>query len=176
MIKNIKMALFFAVIFGIGFTEAQVKVGYVNSETVLKELPEAQDASRKLEGLVKTWQDEIEKMKTSLQSKVDDYKRQEALLKDEATKQAKQRALLEEEQKIQIYYQEKFDSQRGELVIQREKLMQPIKDKIFKAIGTVAKEEKLSMVFDKAGDVLVLYADKNLDYTYKVLDNLKRGK
>lgn len=175
MTKKLKMILIFVAIFGMNFAIAQTKVGYVNSETILKELPEAQDASKKLESLVKNWQDEIEKMKTALQGKVDDYKRQESMLKDENTKQQKQKALLEEEQKIQQYYQEKFSNQ-GELAFQREKLMAPIKDKIFKAIDKIAKEEKIAMMFDKAGDVLVLYADKNLDYTYKVLDNLKRGK
>ena len=69
-------------------------------------------------------------MKSSLQAKVDDYKRQEAMIKDESTKQQKQRALLEEEQKIQQYYQEKFSNQ-GELAFQREKMMTPIKEKIF---------------------------------------------
>ncbi|MEK7819465.1 MAG: OmpH family outer membrane protein [Bacteroidota bacterium] len=154
---------------------SQTKFGYVSSETILKELPEAQDAQKKLEIIVKNWQDEFEKMKSSLQAKVDDYKRQEAMIKDESTKQQKQRALLEEEQKIQQYYQEKFSNQ-GELAFQREKMMTPIKEKIFKAIKEVAKKEKLSMVFDKAGDIVLLYADENLDYTFKVLDNLKRGK
>ena len=40
---------------------SQTKFGYVSSETILKELPEAQDAQKKLEIIVKNWQDEFEK-------------------------------------------------------------------------------------------------------------------
>ena len=172
--KQIKRFLILTLILCGNYAVAQQKVGYVNSETILKELPEAQDASKKLEVMVKTWQDDLEKMKKDLNQKVEDYKKQEAMLKEDV-KQQKQRALLEEEQKIQQYYQEKF-SQQGDLAFQRDKMMAPIKERVFKAISNTAKEEKLSMIFDKAGDVLLLYADKNLDYTYKVLDNLKRGK
>ena len=45
-----------------------------------------------------------------------------------------------------------------------------------KGIQEVAKEEGMNFVFDKAGDVLLLYADAQYDITYKVLDKLKRGK
>lgn len=44
------------------------------------------------------------------------------------------------------------------------------------AIEEVAKEEKLNFVFDKVEDAaLLLYAEAKFDYTFKVLDRLKRG-
>jgi outer membrane protein len=33
----------------------------------------------------------------------------------------------------------------------------------------------MKFVFDKAGDVVLLYADPQYDLTYKVLDRLKTG-
>jgi outer membrane protein len=54
--------------------------------------------------------------------------------------------------------------------------MKPVKEKIFKAIDEVSKEESMQFVFDKAGDVILLKADPQFDITYKVLDLLKRGK
>jgi outer membrane protein len=152
---------------------AQQKIGYVNSEKVLSELPEAKTAQGKLEGVVKGWQDELEKMSKALQAKYEDYQKQQSMMND-ATKQTKQKELVDEEQKINQYKQEKF-GQQGELAVQREKVMKPIQEKVFKAIESVAKKEKLSFVLDKATDIPVLYADPAFDYTFKVIDLLKRG-
>jgi outer membrane protein len=157
-----------------GTVYGQVKIGYVNSETIIKELPEAKDAKAKLEGIVKGWQDEMERMSKALQDKYEEYQKQKAMLND-ATRQTREKSLVEEEQKINQYRQEKF-GQQGEYALQQEKIMTPIREKILRSIEQVAKEEKVSFMFDKAGDVLLLYADKTADYTYKVLDRLKRGK
>jgi len=40
----------------------------------------------------------------------------------------------------------------------------------------VAADQKMKFVFDKAGDVLLLFADAEYDMTYKVLDKLKTMK
>jgi outer membrane protein len=152
---------------------AQQKIGYVNSEKVLAELPEAKTAQAQLEGVVKGWSDEVDKMSKALQAKYEDYQKQQSMMNDQM-KQTKQKELVDEEAKINQYKQEKF-GQQGELAAQREKMMKPIQEKVFKAIERVAKEQKLAFVLDKATDVPVLYADPQYDYTYKVIDNLKRG-
>ncbi len=151
----------------------QQKIGYVNSETILKELPEAKDAQGKLEAMVKNWQDQLDQMSNALKAKYDDYQKKQALLND-AAKQEQQQKLIDEEQKMNQFRQDKF-GQQGELALQRDKLMTPIRDRVMKVIEQVAKEQKVAFMFDKAGDVLLLYADKTADYTYIVLDRLKRG-
>lgn len=150
--------------------QAALKIGYVNSETIIKELPEAKESQAKLEGILKGWQEEIEKRGAALQTKYEEYQKQANML-NESSKQAKQKELVEDEQKLNQYRQEK----QQELTVQREKIMKPIQEKVMKAIEKVAKEQKLAFVLDKATDVPVLYADPQYDYTYKVLDMLKRG-
>ncbi len=172
-IRTAFTALVLACIIAASPAHAQQKIGYVNSETILKELPEAKDAKEKLAAIVKGWNDEIEKMSKDLQEKYEDYQKKQGLY-NEQTKQSEQKKLIEQEQKMNEYRQQKF-GQQGELALQQDKVMQPIKEKVFKAIEQVAKEQKLSFVFDKAGDVLLLYADKGADYTFIVIDRLKRG-
>lgn len=150
--------------------QAALKIGYVNSETIIKELPEAKDSQAKLEGILKGWQEEIEKRAAALQQKYEEYQKQANML-NESSKQAKQKELVEDEQKLNQYRQEK----QQELAVQREKIMKPIQEKVFKAIAQVAKEQKLAFVLDRATEVPVLYADPQYDYTFKVLDMLKRG-
>jgi outer membrane protein len=64
----------------------------------------------------------------------------------------------------------------GEYYRKNDELLQPIKDQIMKGIEEAAKKEGLTFVFDKAGDVILLYADQTYDITFTVLDMLKRGK
>jgi len=51
--------------------------------------------------------------------------------------------------------------------------MKPVQNKIFTAIQDIAKDEDLDFVFDRSGDVMLLYAKEEYDITNKVLDKLK---
>jgi outer membrane protein len=152
-----------------------IKIGYVNSAKILQELPEAQEAQKKLDAMGKGWQDELEKMSKELQTRYDEYQKKQGMLNEQA-KVSTQQELVDLEQKAYKYRTEKFGND-GELAQQTEKLLTPIKDKVLKMIQQIAKEEKLTFVFDRNEQIMVLlYGDANYDYTYKVLDRLKRSK
>ncbi|MBI5464141.1 MAG: OmpH family outer membrane protein, partial [Ignavibacteriales bacterium] len=121
--KTIIKAILVAALFMLATTpllaQAQ-KIAYVNSETILREIPEAQVATKELESAVKGWQDELEKMAKDFQEQYDDYQKKQALL-DPTTKSAKEKSLQEMNQKMQQYRLEKFDPREGEAVKLREK-------------------------------------------------------
>jgi outer membrane protein len=79
------------------------------------------------------------------------------------------------EQDIMDFRKTKFTQGTGEIFKKQEELFAPIKTKIYAAIEKVSKEENMQFVFDKSGDIILLYADASFDITYKVLDRLKRG-
>ena len=79
------------------------------------------------------------------------------------------------EQKIVDFRRKKFSQPDGEIYVKQEQIFEPVKTKIYAAIEKVAKEEGMKFVFDKSGDILLLYADSAFDITFKVLDQLKRG-
>ena len=173
-IRNL-VIVFLVLAFAVALNAQGLKIGYVNSAKILQELPEAQEAQKKLDAMGKGWQGELEKMSKDLQEKYDGYQKKQGMLTDQA-KAAAQQELGELEQKAYKYRTEKFGND-GELAQQTEKLLSPIKDKVLKMIQQIAKEEKLSFVFDRNEQIMVLlYGDTNFDYTYKVLDRLKRSK
>jgi len=154
---------------------SQQKSGFVNSQTILNELPEAQEAQKKLNALIQTAQDTLEKMQKEFQAQYEDYQKKQAMMTD-ASKKEQEQKLVEADQQIKQFQQVKF-GQTGEIAQQREKIFAPVREKIVKAIQSVAKEEKMVFVFDKTPEgSMVLYAEPTLDITYKVLDRLKRGK
>lgn len=151
-----------------------LKIAYVNSEVILRELPEAQKARKEIEDVVKGWNAELEKMTNELQQGIEEYTQKQALYQP-SKRDEEERRLANLRQQIQEYQLRKFDNQRGELVELQEKKLGPIRERILNTIEEVAKADGFSFVFDKPGEVLLLYADQKFDVTYKVLDQLKRG-
>jgi outer membrane protein len=150
---------------------AQAKIGWINSQAIMEKVPEAQEAQRQLDQFVADWQNELTKMQGEWQKKFDDYDKKKLILTDQGRATA-EKELMELDKKIADFRQKKF-GQNGELFQKQNELMKPVQDKIFKAIQDVAKEEEYDYIFDKTGDILLMYTNEKFDLTSKVLERLK---
>ncbi len=161
---------------GAGLTAAQTnqKIGYVDSQVILTQWSEAIKAQGDLDAITNKWSSQLDSMTQSYQQKANDYQKQLNTMPEDK-KLAAQQDLVQMEQNIMNFRKEKFSQGTGEIYKKNDEIFAPIKDKIYKAIGAVAKEEGMNFVFDKSGDIILLYADSAFDVTYKVLDKLKRG-
>lgn len=172
---KIKNVLFVLILFFTAnvFAQVQVKVGIVDSEVILAQLPDYKSAQEKLNEIVKGWQSVLDSLTTDYQMRLESYRKQEAMMTEDNKLKAQQE-LIKIEQDILGYRQKRF-GQQGDIVTKQEELLAPIKKKIINMIEKIAKEEKITLVLDKAGDVVVLFSDPSYDITFKVLDRLKRG-
>lgn len=151
-----------------------LKLGFVDSQKIFEGLPEAQKAQKELDAKLQVWQDSLEGMSRSFQTQFETYQAQQSTMTEAASK-VRQQELLKIQGEIQEYRNKKF-AQGGEATVLRSKVLQPLQEKVLKAIEEIAKEEKLNFMFDKIQDAtILLYADAKFDYTFKVLDRLKRG-
>jgi outer membrane protein len=151
------------------------KIGYVNSAKIFQELPEAKDAQRRIDAMQKSIQDSLELMQKRFQVKYEDYQKKESLM-NEAAKRSAQEELVSMQRDFELYRQQKLGN-NSELAQESERLLEPLKEKVLKAIERVARDEKYSFIFDRTDQVTVLlYGDSNHDLTFKVIDRLKRGK
>lgn len=173
--RNVLLIAVLALIFvAVNVAAAQApRLAYVDSEKIINDLPEAQAAQKELEAVFKGWQDELQKMGDELQKGLEEYQKKQALLQP-AAKEAEEKRLTDLQQRAREFQAQKF-GQGGEAQQLRDKKLAPIRERILKNIEQVAKEESFNFVFDKANDILLLYADAKFDLTYKVLDRLKRG-
>lgn len=163
---------------------AQVNVGFVDSEVIIKQLPEAQQVQKNLEELQKLYVDTITTKENELKEKAETFqtKYQQAqsdIQNGVVTSQEQIDALQAElgvmqteirtlDESMAVYKQ----TVQNTLIQKQAELFQPVKEKITKTIEEVAKEMKINFVFDKA-DGTMLYGDKKFDITFKVLDKLK---
>lgn len=183
MRKKIIFSSIVLLFFAFSPVSAQVKVAFVDSDVIIGQLPEAQAIKKKIEDLTKQYQDTIAAKEGDIKAKADEFKTKY----EDAQKQVEAGALKPDEikllesqitqmqQEIQKMDQDLTDYKQGiqqTLLQTQQALFKPVKEKITGVIEQVAKELKYNMVFDRAGDA-VLYGDKELDITFKVLDKLK---
>lgn len=152
-------------------TQAQSKIGHINSEAIMQTLPEAIDAQKTLDQLVSQWEGELQKMQAEWKRKFDDYDKRKLILTDQARADA-ERELRELDQSIADYRNKKF-GQNGELFQKQNDVMKPIQNKIFKVLAEIAKEDNYDYVFDKSGEILLLYANDKNDLTQKVISRMQ---
>ena len=58
-------------------------------------------------------------------------------------------------------------------ILKKKELIKPVQDKVFEAVEIVAKNNRLQIVFDKSGELVMIYTDPIHDYTDHVLEELK---
>ncbi|MDR3668642.1 MAG: OmpH family outer membrane protein [Ignavibacteriaceae bacterium] len=149
----------------------QMKIGYVDSDAIMDKLPDAQDAKQKLDVLVQEWQGELNKIENTWKTKYDDYEKRKLIMTDQSRAEL-EAELVKLEKQISEYREKKFGT-NGEMFQKQDELMKPVQNKVFSAIKEVALEEDYDYVFDKSGDILLLYAKDKYDITMKVLNKLK---
>lgn len=151
-------------------TAGQVKIAYVSSEAIMKQLPDAQDAQKQLDQIVVEWQGELNKLQQDWQKKFDDYDKRKLIMTEQRRVDA-EKELRDLDAKIAEYRNKRF-GQNGDLFAKQNELMKPVQDRVFKAIQDVAVEEGYDYVFDKSGEILMMYANAKYDLTQKVLAKL----
>ena len=154
-----------------GLSYGQLKIGYVDSDAIMDKMPDAQDAKQKLDALVQEWQGELNKIENTWKTKYDDYEKRKLIMTDQ-TRAEMEAELVKLEKQVSDYREKKFGT-NGEMFQKQDELMKPVQNKVFSAIKEVAQEEDYDYVFDRSGDILLLYAKDKYDITIKVLNKLK---
>ncbi len=166
--KKIALFLFLALI--LSYEMHAQRFGYVDANYILTQMPDYKKAEDEVNSLSKAWQEEISKMKSEIQSMYDELKAEEVLLTKEMVDERKNKIKAKEEALKE--YQQKTFGYDGLLFLKRQELIQPVQDKIYEAIEDVSRQKKLNIMFDKSGDLVMLYTDPRYDYTDFVLEEL----
>lgn len=165
------ISLFVFISFFASVSNAQLKIGYIDSDTIMDNLPDVQDARQKLDALIQEWQNELKTMENDLKAKKDDYEKRKLTMTEQTSAEALAE-IAKMEKEIDDYRDKKFGA-NGELFQKQNELMKPIQNKIFTVIQQVAVDEELDYVFDRSGDILFLYAKEEYDLTSQVLERLQ---
>jgi len=162
----------FLMVFTLSHIMAQ-KWGYVDTEYILGKIPEYREAQDEINNLSLSWDQEIRTMYREIESMYSKLQAEEVLL----TKEMKDERLAEIQQKeeeVKAYHKKVFGYE-GLFFLKKKELIKPVQDKVFEAVEKVAKDHRLQLVFDKSGELVLIYTDPVQDYTDYVLEELGLG-
>ncbi len=149
----------------------QTKIGHINSESIMQTLPEAIDAQKSLDALVSHWETELQKLQADWKRKFDDYDKKKLILTDQVRAE-QEKELRDLDQAVADFRNKKF-GQNGELFQKQNDVMKPIQNKIFKVLEEIAKEDGYDYIFDRSGEILLLYANEKKDLTAQVIPRMQ---
>jgi outer membrane protein len=162
----------FFLIFGLNFVNAQ-RFGYIDTDFVLNKMPEYAKAQDEINQLSEAWEKEIQDNAKQIEAMYSDLQAEQVLLTDEMKKD--RTAAIQKKEAELKEYQKKVFGFGGLFFLKKQELIKPIQDKVWDAVDKVAKQNNLAIVFDKAGELVMIYTDPRYDYTDFVLDELGLG-
>ena len=146
------------------------RFAYVDSDYILKHIPEYNAAQKQLDALSGDWQKEVDTRFADIEKMYKAYQSDQVLLTEEMRKR-RESEIIEKEKEAKEFQRVKFGFE-GELFQQRTRLIKPIQEKVSKAVQAVADAQQLDMIFDKNSEIMLLYANPRLDKSNDVVTRL----
>ena len=146
------------------------KYACVNTEYILKNIPDYVTAMSKLGKFTEEWQQELEGKQQELDELRERYQ-QEAYLLPDNLKQRRQDEIHTKETELRALQHQRFGA-GGDLDKKRAELLRPVQDRLYGAIERVAREKNYAFVFDKSQGSAVVYVSEKYDISNQVLEML----
>jgi Skp family chaperone for outer membrane proteins len=149
------------------------KIGYIDMEYILQNVPNYLEAQNQLEQKAQKWKQEIEVKKNEIDKLKEALKAEKPLLtKGLIEERIAEITFLENET---LEFQQKIFGPSGDLMNQKNALTKPIQDQVFTAIQDIAEAKKYDFIFDKTSDLTMLFAAKRYDISDQIIRVLNRA-
>jgi len=146
----------------------RIKMAYIDMEYILGKLPEYQSAQKELESKARKWKANIEKDSKEIVDLKEALEQEKVLLTKELL-QEKEEEIAFKEKELLKYQLEKFGPE-GDYILQKQRLVTPVQDRVFNAVTKLIKSAKYDIVFDKSNDKLgLIYTSNKMDISDKIL-------
>jgi outer membrane protein len=146
------------------------RFAYVDSEYILKHMPEYTSVQKQLKSLSDQWQKEVDARYQEIDRLYKAFQADQVLMTPDM-KRRREAEIADKERSAKDFQQQKFGPE-GELAQRSISQIKPIQDKMAKAIQAVAENDNLDMIFDKNSEVIMLYANPRYDKSADVLTRL----
>lgn len=140
---------------GVSFAQGTLKIGYIDSQKLMSEMPATDSAQAQLKKFEQSLQNQMQAMGQEYKSKVQAYQNNVGTMSD-LIRQTKEQEISDLQQRIQAFQQ----SAQQDISKKQSDLYQPIIKKIKDAIAAVGKEYHYTYILDASKGIgVVLYHD-----------------
>jgi len=165
-----RIGLVAILLFFITISASAQRFAYVDSDYILKHIPEYTSSQKFLDATSATWQKEVDLKFADIEKLFKAYQVDQVLLTEDMRKR-REAEIIAKENEAKEFQRIKFGFE-GELFQVRTKLIKPIQDRISNAIKAVADAQQLDIIFDKTSEITLLYASPRLDKSNDVITRL----
>ena len=171
--RNKILLLVTMMVLSFAFAKAQrgIRVGYVDMEYILESVPEYQKASEQLEQRMQGWKTEIEKMESEIGQMETSLKNERVLLTKELIEEREEEITIKRDA-LNEYQQKRFGA-KGDFIVQKQQLIQPVQDQVFNEMQKIGEQKKYDMILERS-ETTMLYSDDRHDLSDDVLKAIGR--
>ena len=171
--KKYFLALLLLTSFAMNAQSRGTKIGFIDMEYILQNVPDYTEAKSQLEQKAQKWKQDIEAKKVEIAKLKDALKTEKALLTRELIEEREEEIAFQESELLD--FQQKKFGPNGDLITQKAVLVKPIQDQVFTAVQDIAEAKKFDFVFDKSSDLTMLFAAKRHDISDQVIRTITRA-
>ncbi len=146
------------------------RFAYVDSEYILEQIPEYISAQKQLDALSVQWQDEVDTRFAGIEKLYQAYQQDQVVLNENMRRQ-REDEIVNKEKDVKDFQRQKFGFE-GDLFKERVRLIEPIQERVSKAIQGIAESQNFDLILDKTSEVMMLYANPRLDKSDEVITRL----
>lgn len=173
MTKKVLLFTFIILSFS-SFAQKTQRIGYIDMEYILENIPEYKEAQAKINAKAVVWQNNVEKQQKEIEALKAELNNEKVLLTKELIE--------EKEEDIQIKeldlkkLQDSYFGTNGDLYVLRQQLVKPVQDIVYNAIQDIATKRKYDFVLDNSSDLIMLYTNNQYDISELVISSISKTK
>ena len=160
-----KLLIFFAAIIFFNPAYAELKIGFVKVDVILKDAPQASESNKKLQAEFKSRTEKLKKDIENLNKKENDFKKNSWTM-SESDSEKKQRLL----QQTRIDLQRSERELREDIDLRRREEITKLQNKVTSVIEDLGTKEKYDLILYTG----VAYASDAVNITPKILEALSK--
>jgi len=143
---------------------------FVDSEYILKHIPDYASAQKQLSVLSEQWQKEVDGKFQEIDRLYKAYQADQVLMTADMKKR-REAEIVDKEKAAKDFQRQKFGPD-GELSQRSSLLVKPVQERVAKAIQGVAEADNIDFVFDKNSEVMMMYANPRYNKSDAVIIKL----
>ena len=149
-----------------------LRIGYIDMEYILQNVPDYTEAKNQLEQKAQKWKQEISTKINDINKLKESLKTEQVLLTKELIEEREEEIAFQEKE-LMDYQQQRFGP-NGDLMVQKAVLVKPIQDQVFTAVQDIATQKRYDFIFDKSSDLTMIFAAKQFDISDQIIRQLSR--
>ena len=150
------------------------KVGYIDMNYILENVPEYVNAQAQLNTKIKTWQQKLDALSKDIDQMNTELTNEMSLLTKELIDEREEDITIKEQEFMRL--QQAYFGPTGDLFQMRRQLAEPVQDQVYNAIQDIAKKKKYDFVLDKSSDLILLYSNSKFDISELVLNTIVKNR